>query len=146
MIASLLLGNLALLILNLPLAGMWAKILDIPPAPLYAGIAVISTISIFAMSQSVFDLIMLFGFGIIGYGMKRFGFPTSPLVVGLILGPLAEQQFRRAMTLSNGDPMTFLQHPISAGILVTAVILVGISVLLKRTRRAAAALSSESSV
>ena len=146
MIASLLLGNLALLILNLPLAGLWAKILDIPHPPLYAGIAVISTISIFAMSQSEFDLVMLFGFGIIGYGMKRFGFPTSPLVVGLILGPLAEQQFRRAMTLSGGDPMTFLEHPISAGILIVAALLVIASVALKRNRKTAAALSSESGV
>ncbi|MCC6468816.1 MAG: tripartite tricarboxylate transporter permease, partial [Alphaproteobacteria bacterium] len=76
----------------------------------------------YGISQSPVDLVILYAVGAVGYVMRRFDFPTAPVIIGMILGPLAEQEFRRAMTISQGDPSVFLTHPISAGLLALAVI------------------------
>jgi putative tricarboxylic transport membrane protein len=126
LIASLYVGNALLLVLNLPLIGLWVKVLSIPKPQLYAGILVFATLGAYSLHQSVVDLATLFVFGLLGFAMRRFGFPVAPAVIGLILGPLAEAQFRRALSISQGDALAFLASPISAGLLaVTAVLAIG---------------------
>jgi putative tricarboxylic transport membrane protein len=103
LIASLFIGNTLLLILNLPLAPLWAKLLRIPRPYLYAGILLFASMGAYAVNGSRFDLILLLVFGLIGFGMRRFGLPILPLIVGVILGPRVELQGRRALQLSSGD-------------------------------------------
>jgi len=122
-IASLYVGNIILLVLNLPLIGIWVKVLEIQRELLYAGILVFATLGAYSLHQSVVDLVTLYVFGLLGFLMRRFGFPVAPAVIGLILGPLAESQFRRALAISQGDPSVFLTHPISATLLALAVAL-----------------------
>ena len=103
LIASLFIGNTLLLLLNLPLAPLWAKLLRIPRPYLYAGILFFASMGAYAVNGSRFDLILLLVFGLIGFGMRRFGLPVLPLIVGVILGPRVELQGRRALQLSSGD-------------------------------------------
>ncbi|MBA3528407.1 MAG: tripartite tricarboxylate transporter permease, partial [Propionibacteriaceae bacterium] len=104
LLASLLIGNTLLVILNLPLAPAWAKLLRIPRPYLYAGILFFAAMGAYVVNGSPFDLILLLGLGIIGFGMRRFGFPVLPLIVGVIMGPLIELQGRRALQLASGSP------------------------------------------
>ena len=141
LIASMYVGNALLLILNLPLIGMWVQVLKIPRAPLYAGILLFATLGAYSLHQSPVDLVTLYVFGLLGFLMRRFGFPVAPAVIGLILGPLAESQFRRALAISQGDPSVFLTHPISAALLALTALLVVAPWLVKvvRERRTRAA-------
>ena len=123
LIASLYIGNIILLVLNLPLVGLWVKLLKIPPPWLYAGIIVISTAGVYGAGNSVFNVGLLFVFGLIGYAMRRFDFPAAPLIVGLILAPMAEQSMRQALTISMGDWSTFVVRPLSASLLGVAALL-----------------------
>ena len=107
LLASLFIGNTLLVILNLPLAPAWAKLLRIPLPHLYAGILFFAAMGAYAVNGSPFDLILLLGLGIIGFGMRRFGFPVLPLIVGVIMGPLIELQGRRALQLASGSPRGF---------------------------------------
>ncbi len=134
LIASLYVGNAMLLVLNLPLAGVWAQILRIPAPWLYGGILVFATIGTYGISQSPVDLVLLYLIGGAGYLMRRFDFPTAPAVIGMILGPFAEQEFRRAMTISGGDVTTFVTRPLSATFLTLVVILLLLPILLRRRR------------
>ncbi|HEY5981073.1 MAG TPA: tripartite tricarboxylate transporter permease [Microlunatus sp.] len=104
LIASLFIGNFLLLVLNLPLAPIWAKLLRIPRPYLYAGILFFASMGAYAVNGSNFDLILLLVLGLLGFGMRRFAIPVLPLIVGVILGPRVELQGRRAMQLSSGDP------------------------------------------
>jgi putative tricarboxylic transport membrane protein len=122
LIASLYIGNVMLLVLNLPLVGLWVKILKIPMPLLYGGILVFATIGTYGISRSVVDLMLLYAMGVMGFFMRRYDFPTAPVIIGMILGPLAEQNFRQAMTISQGDMTTFLTRPISATLLLLAVL------------------------
>ena len=121
LIASLFIANLMLLILNLPLVGLWVRLLAIPQPWLYAGILVFATMGTIAAKPSVVELMMLTAFGAMGFLMRRFDFPVAPVVIGLILGPMAEQQLRRAMQISLGDPLVLVQSPISATLLAIAL-------------------------
>jgi putative tricarboxylic transport membrane protein len=103
LIASLFIGNTLLLLLNMPLAPLWAKLLQIPRPYLYAGILFFASMGAYAVNGSAFDLILLLGLGLIGFGMRRFGLPILPLIVAVILGPRVEAQGRRALQLSSGD-------------------------------------------
>ena len=123
LVASLYLGNLALLILNLPLIRIWVKMLDIPAPLLYSGILVFATLGAYSLAASVVDLTVMAIVGVLAYGMRRMDFPIAPLIVGAILGPRIEQEFRRALSVSLGDPTTFLTRPISASILAVAVLI-----------------------
>lgn len=126
LIASLYVGNVLLLVLNLPLIGLWVKVLSIPKPQLYAGILVFATLGAYSLHQSVVDLATLFVFGLLGFAMRRLGFPVAPAVIGLILGLLAEARFRRALSIRQGDASVFLASPISAGLLAaTAVLAIG---------------------
>ncbi len=113
-----------LLVLNLPLVGLWVKLLEIPKPQLYAGILVFATMGVYGMRQSPFDVFLLYVVGLAGFLMRRFGFPTAPVIVGMILGPLAEEQMRRALAISQGNPTIFVTHPISAGLLAVAAAVV----------------------
>ncbi len=108
LLASLFIGNTLLVLLNLPLAPMWAKLLRIPRPYLYAGILFFAAMGAYAVNGSPFDLILLLGLGILGFGMRRFGIPVLPLIVGVIMGPLLELQGRRALQLAGGSPRGLL--------------------------------------
>jgi putative tricarboxylic transport membrane protein len=140
LIASLYIGNVILLVLNLPLVGLWVKLLKIPPQWLYAGIVVISVAGVYGSSNSVFDVGLLFFFGILGFGMRRFDFPAAPMIIGLILGPMAEQSMRQALTISQGSWSTFFVRPISGTLMVVAIALLVIPNVLRfvRSRKAVA--------
>src|SRR6187402_3199829 len=98
LIASFYIGNVMLLVLNLPLVGLWVKLLQIPRPQLYAGILVFATMGVYGMRQSSFDVFLLYAIGLAGFLMRRYGFPTAPVIVGMILGPLAEEQMRRSLS------------------------------------------------
>ena len=141
LIASLLVANFMLLVLNLPLIGLWVKLLTIPKPWLYGGILVFATLGTLgangAMSGGIgpvrisFELVLLLAFGILGYLLRRFGYPIAPVVVGLILGPMAEQQLRRALAISQGDPMILVHSPVSIVLYIVAVIAVGVPLYLR---------------
>ena len=122
LIASLFIANVMLLVLNLPLVGLWVRLLAIPQPWLYAGILVFATMGTIAAKPSVVELTMLAGFGVLGFLMRRYDYPIAPVVVGLILGPVAESQLRRALSISLGDPMVLVESPISATLLAIALI------------------------
>jgi putative tricarboxylic transport membrane protein len=126
LIASLLVANFMLLVLNLPLIGLWVKLLTIPRPWLYAGILMFATLGTIGANPSTFELGMLLVFGLLGYMLRRFHYPIAPVVVGLILGPMAEQQLRRALAISQGDLTVLVHSPIAIVLLLlaaTAVIL-----------------------
>lgn len=114
LIASFLVGNLMLLVLNLPLVGLWVRLLSVPQPWLYAGILVFAAMGTLAANPSTVELLMLITFGVVGYLMRCWDYPIAPMIVGLILGPMAEGQFRRALQISLGDPFVFFKHTGSA--------------------------------
>ena len=118
LIASLYIGNVMLLVLNLPMVGMWVKLLKIPKPQLYAGILIFATVGAYGMRQSAFDLFLLYGIGVLGVLMRRFDFPTAPVVVGMILGPLAEAQMRNAVSIGEGSWLIFAQRPMSLALII----------------------------
>ena len=135
LIASLYIGNVMLLVLNLPLVGLWVKLLQIPRPPLYAGILIFATVGVYGMRQSAFDLFLMYGVGLLGVLMRRFDFPTAPVIVGLILGPLAEAQLRNALSIGEGHWSVFVTRPMSAALLavvVAVLVLPRLSQLLRR--------------
>ena len=117
LIASLYIGNLMLLVLNLPLVGLWVKLLKIPKPQLYAGILIFATVGAYGMRQSSFDVLLLYVIGVVGVAMRRFDFPSAPVVVGMILGPLAEAQLRNAMSIGEGKWTVFVERPASLALL-----------------------------
>jgi putative tricarboxylic transport membrane protein len=122
LIASLFIANGMLLVLNLPLVGVWVRLLAIPQPWLYAGILVFATMGTIAAKPSAVELTMLVTFGVMGFIMRRFDFPVAPVVVGLILGPVAEAQLRRALQISLGDPLVLVQSPMAATLLGIALL------------------------
>ncbi|CAM3855351.1 tripartite tricarboxylate transporter permease [Deinococcus frigens] len=139
LIASLYIGNAMLLALNLPLAPVWARLLLIPRPFLYAGILVFSTVGVYSLNNSVFDLGLLALFGVIGYGMRRFDFPVTPAIIAVVLGPTAESQFRTALQQSNGDMSIFATQPFTAFLMLCALAALVVPQILKfrAARRAA---------
>jgi putative tricarboxylic transport membrane protein len=135
LIASLYIGNVMLLVLNLPMIGLWVKLLKVPKAQLYAGILIFATVGAYGMRQSAFDLFLLYGVGVLGLVMRRFSFPTAPVVVGMILGPLAEAQLRNAIAMGEGSPLVFLQRPMSLTLLVIVVLVLLVPRIVKRLSR-----------
>jgi putative tricarboxylic transport membrane protein len=111
LVASLFIANFLLLIINLPLIKMWIQILRIPGPYLFAGILVFAMIGAYSIKYSTFDLLVAIGIGTLGVAMRRFGYPITPLILGAILGPMAETQFRRSMQLSQGNTDIFLSTP-----------------------------------
>ncbi|HLT57430.1 MAG TPA: tripartite tricarboxylate transporter permease [Limnochordales bacterium] len=122
MIASLYIGNAMLLVLNLPLVGLWVRLLSIPAPLLYGGILVFATLGTYSLNNSLVDVATLLVIGVVGFLMRRYDIPVAPAVIGLILGPLAEQQLRRALAISQGDYSIFVTRPISATLLAIALV------------------------
>jgi putative tricarboxylic transport membrane protein len=137
LIASLYIGNLMLLVLNLPLVGMWVRLLAIPAPWLYGGILLFSTLGVYGINNSVADIVILWIVGLGGFLLRYFNYPIAPVVVGLILGPMAETQFRRAVQISQGDMSVFVERPISAALLAIAVLALIGPPLLRLLRRKA---------
>jgi putative tricarboxylic transport membrane protein len=135
LIASLYIGNVMLLVLNLPLVGLWVKLLKIPRAPLYAGILVFATVGVYGMRQSAFDLFLMLGVGLLGVLMRRFDFPTAPVIVGMILGPLAEAQLRNAISIGEGRWTVLVERPMSATLLAICACVLVLPTTLKILRR-----------
>jgi putative tricarboxylic transport membrane protein len=136
LIASLYVGNAMLLVLNLPLVGLWVRLLTIPRPYLYAGILVLSSVGAYSVNRSVFDVGLLYAVGVAGYLMRRWDVPLAPAVIGLILGPLGEQQLRRALAAAEGSPAVFVTRPIAATILAVAALVAFVPLILRRTRLA----------
>jgi len=122
-IASLYVGNLMLLVLNLPLVGLWVKLLSIPRPWLYGGILVVASLGAYSVHRSAGDLVLLAAIGIIGFGLRVVGAPVAPVMIGLILGPAAEQHLRRALSISQDDWSVFVTRPLSATLLAVAAVM-----------------------
>jgi putative tricarboxylic transport membrane protein len=134
LIASLYIGNVILIVLNLPLVGIWVKLLQIPRPYLYAGILTFAAFGAYALNFAVADILILIIIGLIGYFMRRFGYPIAPLVIGLILGPMAEKRLRLALQLSQGDLTTLVTHPFAATAYALLAVLIGVGLWLRRRR------------
>ena len=125
LVVSFVFGNLFLLVLNIPLVGLWARLLRVPHGFLYPLVIVLLCVGVYSLRLSLFDVWLTLGFGVLGYAMRLWRFEPAPLLIGFVLGPMMEEYFRRAMLLSRGDPMVFLQRPGSALLLgIAAVLLV----------------------
>ncbi|MFE0756533.1 tripartite tricarboxylate transporter permease [Inquilinus sp. NPDC058860] len=132
LIASLFVANAMLLVLNLPLVGLWVRLLSIPRPWLYGGILVFATLGTIGANPSSFQLGLLLAFGLLGYMLRRFHYPIAPVVVGFILGPMAELPLRRALQNSRGDPMILVSSPISITLLAITVLVVVIPMVLRQ--------------
>jgi TctA family transporter len=139
LIASMWIGNFMLIILNLPMIGVWVKLLTIPYRHLYPAILVFCCIGVYSVNNTVFDIYLTAGFGILGYLFMKFKCEAPPLLLGFVLGPMMEENFRRALLLSRGDYTVFLTRPLSASLLAAAAFLVVIVLLpaFKKTREEA---------
>ena len=137
LIASLLIGNLMLLVLNLPLAGVWVKLLRIPRPYLYAGILLFASLGSYAVNADPIDLLILLAVGGLGLAMRRYGWPIAPAVIGLILGPIAETNLRRALAIGEGDISVLVDSAFSKVVLSIALIILVVGIVAKvRARRA----------
>ncbi len=122
LVASMWIGNLFLVILNLPLVGMWARLVSVPYHLLYPAILMFCAIGVFSLGNSEFDLFMMAGFGMVGYVFLKLDMEPAPLLLALILGPMMEEHLRRALLLSDNDPMVFIERPISGAMLAIALV------------------------
>lgn len=123
LVVSFWIGNLMLLVLNIPLIGIWVRILTVPKRLLFPAVIFFICVGVYSVNNNPFDVLMVIVFGLVGYVMNAFQYPTAPLLMGFILGPLIEQHFRRALLFSRGDMTTFIDRPISAAFLAASVLL-----------------------
>ena len=135
LIASLYVANVLLVVLNLPLVGLWARLLSIPSGLLYGAVVMFSALGAFSLKGSIGDVLIIWVLGALAFVLRRFSVPVAPVLLGLVLGPLLEQEFRRALTVSGGDPSIFLTRPISATLLAIAFISLTGSFILSRRQR-----------
>ncbi|XVQ14885.1 tripartite tricarboxylate transporter permease [Spirillospora sp. CA-255316] len=139
LIASLFVGTVLLLVINLPMAPVWAKLLRIPRPYLYAGILFFAAVGAYAVGGEVLDLLLLLIIGLVGFGMRRYGLPVLPAIIGAILGPAAEQQMRRALQISDGDLTGLVNTPMSVTVYAAIALLLAwplLRLLLRRRTRA----------
>ena len=122
LIASLYVGNVMLLLLNLPLVRVWVKVLQIPRPALYSGILVFATLGVYSLAGSTTDVLVMYAIGTLGFFMRRLDFPIAPVILGVILGPLMELQYRRALVSADGDLGVFVSRPLTVVLLALAVI------------------------
>jgi TctA family transporter len=123
MIASMWIGNLMLVIINLPLIGMWVQLLKVPYRFLYLAILLFCGIGVYTVGNSAAAVLLAAIFGVAGFVFTKLECEPAPMILGFVLGPLMEENLRRAMRISSGDPMIFLQRPISLGLLIAALLL-----------------------
>jgi len=124
MVASMWIGNLMLVVLNLPLVGLWVRLLRIPYAYLFPIILTFCCIGVYSVNYRLFDVVLMGGFGLVGLVLKRIGCEPAPMVLAFVLGPMLEEQFRRTLLLSDGDFSVFATRPLAAALLATAALLV----------------------
>jgi putative tricarboxylic transport membrane protein len=129
MIASMWVGNLMLIVINLPLVGVWVSLLRVPYRLLYPSILVFCAIGIYSINNAPFDVILAAAYGVIGYWLIKHGFEPAPMLLGFVLGPLMEENLRRAMLIARGDVTVFFTRPISAGLLALAAFLLVLAAL-----------------
>lgn len=135
LIASLYVSNALLLVLNLPLIGLWVRLLRVPRPLLFGTVLAFSTLGVYTLNNNIFDVAMVYVLGVLAFFMRRYGFPIAPTILAVVLGPLLEQQFRRAMAISGGDPTVFVTRPLTAAILFGAVAVVSAPVLTRYLAR-----------
>lgn len=133
-VASMYVGNAMLLVLNLPLIGMWVQLLRLPYNLLFPLILLFSIVGVYASANNIFDIYVMIGFGVAGYLFRKFGYEPAPMVLGFVLGPMLENNLRKALILSQGELAGFLTRPISAACLILAVLLL-LSAVLPALRR-----------
>ncbi|MBL0885124.1 tripartite tricarboxylate transporter permease [Myceligenerans indicum] len=136
LVASLYVGNVMLLVLNLPLVGMWVRVLQIPRHYLYAGILLFGALGSFALNFSPVDVLLLVLVGLAGFMMRRYGYPVAPMVVGMILGPMAEDRLRRSLAISQGDLSYLVTSPFAVLAYAAIVVVLVLGVWLRRRERA----------
>ncbi|WP_332644699.1 tripartite tricarboxylate transporter permease [Aeromicrobium sp.] len=141
LLASLLIGNALLLVINLPLAPMWAKLLQVPRPQLYAGILFFASLGAYAVNQNPFDIALLLFFGGVGFAVRRFGIPILPLILGVIIGPLMEVKMREALDISDGNISGLFNEGLAIGIYVLIVLAIVVPIVIDRVRRRGGSLS-----
>jgi putative tricarboxylic transport membrane protein len=129
MIASMWIGNLMLLIINLPLIGLWVRLLKVPYRLMFPAILMFCCIGIYSINSLPTDVMFIAFFGVVGYALIKFGFEPAPLLLGFVLGKLMEENLRRALIISRGELTTFIERPVSAVLLVIAAALLVIALL-----------------
>ena len=135
-------GNVMLVLLNLPLIGLWVQMLKVPYSLLYVFILLLCQIGAYSVNNDVNDVLLINIFGLIGYLMKRYHFEGAPLILALVLGAMLESSLRRALMMSDGNPMIFLRRPISAVFLVVAIVFL-VSPFITRKRVGEKAIQAE---
>jgi putative tricarboxylic transport membrane protein len=135
MIASMWIGNLALVIINLPLVGVWVTLLRVPYRLLFPSIVVFCCIGIYSVNNAPTDVMIAGAFGLVGYWLAKHDFEAAPLLLAFVLGPLMEENLRRAMLIARGDALVFITRPISGGLLAVAAILLLVAALPKIRQR-----------
>jgi TctA family transporter len=136
LVASMWIGNLMLVILNLPLIGLWVKLLEVPYRLLFPAIMAFSAIGIYSVNNSSFEVYLTALFGVAGFVWGKLGFPPAPLLLGFVLGPMMEENLRRAMLMAKGDPSVFVTRPISLGFIIVTIgiLIVMVAPAVKRRR------------
>ena len=134
LIASMWIGNLMLLVLNLPLIGLWVRMISLPYHLLYPAILAFCAIGVFSLNNATFDIYLMAGFGVLGYLFRKLDCEPAPMLLGFILGPMMEEYVRRALLISRGDPLVFVTRPISATMLIMALLLLA-TVLMPAVRK-----------
>jgi putative tricarboxylic transport membrane protein len=129
LIASMWIGNLMLVVLNLPMIGLWVKLLQVPYRLLFPAIMAFSAIGIYSVNNSSFEIYLTALFGIFGFVLMKLGFPPAPMLLGYVLGPMMEENLRRSMLQSGGDPTVFVTRPISAAFIVATVLILVVMVM-----------------
>jgi putative tricarboxylic transport membrane protein len=123
MVTSMWIGNLMLIVINLPMVGMWVKLLQVPYRFLFPAILIFCSIGVYSINNAPFDCVITAVFGLIGYWLVKHEFEPAPMLLGFVLGPLMEENLRRAMLIARGDPTTFVTRPISGALIGIAVVL-----------------------
>jgi len=123
MVASMWIGNLMLVVINLPLIGIWVQLLKVPYRLLYLAILLFCAIGVYSVNNNAFEVVLTAMFGVLGYIFLKLDCEPAPMLLGFILGPMMEENLRRAMRISSGDPMIFINRPISLGLLIAAALL-----------------------
>jgi putative tricarboxylic transport membrane protein len=129
MVTSMWVGNLMLIVINLPMVGMWVKLLQVPYRFLFPAILIFCSIGVYSINNSPFDCVLTAAFGLVGYWLVKHDFEPAPMLLGFVLGPLMEENLRRAMLIARGDPSTFVTRPISGSLIGIALVLLIVAVL-----------------
>ena len=137
LIASLYVANVLLVIINLPLVGAWIQLLKIPKGLLTGIMLVFATVGAYSTQGSLGDVVIVWLLGVAAFVLRSFGFPVAPVLIGLVIGPMLEQELRRSLAMASGDPAFFFKRPMALGVLALGAVLITISAMLERRRRRA---------